>query len=324
MANRVIFALSFNAARMEATYFPSAIKNALISFFYVYKENQRTYDANLKLVKRIRQKSSVLFVDSGVFTMKNKMAGLSVSGKLGLKSKTEMDAMIAMMAKKKKYFVTFAKAYARFLRDYDNLFDWAFDLDVDQFLGVETADAFYQYLKKRAKSPRKIVRIWHSTRTFDDWKAWCDSGDYDYLAVEGGGSHSRDFDFYRRFVRYAHKKGIKVHILAATDPKLMTYVPFDTGDSSSWMIGSRYAKVYTPLGLIGFGDEVGAGHWDHLTKEEKKTIMTWAKTHGHEFTPETLKRSWAARELLNIEYFLDMDKNLKLDSKNVYRTSFME
>ena len=185
-------------------------------------------------------------------------------------------------------------------------------MDVDQFLGLNVAEWFYDYLCDNVHEPKKIVRIWHSTRTIEDWKKWCESGEHLYLGIEGGGSHSRDPHFYNRYVDIAHKNGVRVHILAATDFKFMQQVPFDTGDSSSWMAGSQYGYVYTPFGRITFAERknqsASTPNWATLSSEKKGKIVEWLKSLGLSYKQSELQKRWQAREMVNIACFLEEDK----------------
>lgn len=321
-AGRTIFALSFNRSRLDATFFPSKIENTLVSYHYLRRKDPAAHASAMHLLKRISKKSKVLMIDSGIFTLKAKYMGAHVGGKLGTMPADQMAELNRQIRKKTPFFVQFAKDYANWLAKYDKLYTWAFDLDVDQFLGIAAADAFYAHLCKKVPNPRKIIRIWHSVRPFSTWKEWCANGQHDYLAVEGGGSHGRDPHFYQRFIDVAHSYGIKVHVLAATDARFLASVPVDTGDSSSWMVGSRYGYIYSPWGPVSFGQQ-SKRHWNSLVPEQKKQLQTWLKENNLEHRPEVLSEDWVEREFINIEYYLWMDRHYDPRGK-VKRGTFLE
>lgn len=323
-AGRIIFALSFNKSRLEATYFPSPIDNVLISYFYIHRPTSKAKGVSLDLVERIRKHSKLVFIDSGIFSLKVKHLKVTVATKTVALPADYVHKLITEARKKMPMFVDFAKAYVAWLSRHDDLYDWAFDLDVDEFLGLEVAEKFYAYLRNRVKNPRKIIRVWHGyTRTYEDWVKWCESGEYDYLAIEGG-QHNKNYDFYRRMIKKAHEHNIKVHILAATDLDFLKNVPCDTGDSSSWMSGSRYGYIYTPHGRVSFGEKhtPSMPHWDLMTAHKRAEVTKWLKSHGLETDGEILKTSWEAREMANIAYFLENDKPYQADGQ-VFRRGFL-
>lgn len=323
-SGRIIFALSFNRSRLDATFFPSMIKNVLVSYYYLKRSKKDSADATALLMKRIRDKAELVYIDSGVFTLKVKFLGVQVGGKLGARPRALVLASQRAALKNLEFFGKFARTYGHWLRDNDKLYDWAFDLDVDQFLGIPVADRFYEYLTHVMPHPEKIIRIWHQTRKFSDWVDWCKSGKYKYLAVEGGGSHDRDPEFYRRFIDVAHQYGVKVHILALTDLEFMQRVPVDTGDSSSWMAGSRYGYIYTPFGRVTFGrsSSTAMPHWDAVPDAKKKIIQNWLKSRGLEWRADRLQEDWKAREMANIQFFLESDAKYA-PKHNIKRVSFL-
>ena len=322
-AGRLIFALSFNKSRLESTFFGQPIKHALVSYYYLRRSTVHSTQVALKVLKRIRKQVKTLFIDSGVFTLKVKYMGVSVAGKLGSEPQDKLAESNAKIREEHlPVFARFALGYSQWLRKNEDLYDWAFDLDVDQFLGIKTADVFYRTLCASVKNPDKIIRVWHASRKFDDWVEWCESGRYKYLAIEGGMSHGRNIDFYRRFVEKAHKHRVKVHVLAATDPSLMQNVPFDSCDSSSWMIGSRFGQVMTPFAMVSFGHTKSpASGWNLLSGRQKKNILEFWKERGVDPDLDKMQTSWVNRELANIQYYLWLDR--PFDGSAADRTSFL-
>lgn len=322
-AGRVIFAAVPNKSRLEETFFKSDIKHSLVSYFYLQRKKDVASKGVTQLIQRIRDQSKVFFIDSGIFTMKAKFMGANIAGMMGAVPVDRIRQINKEIMKKLPYFVEFAKAYGSWLSVHEDMIDRAFDLDVDQFLGVEVADKFYQHLVRKVNDPKKIIRIWHSTRPFEEWIKWCESGEHDYLGVEGGGSHRKDFDFYNRFIKVAHKNNVKVHILAAADYGFLSKVNVDTGDSSSWTAGARYGLVCTPHGIVSYGSKMNK-HWNTLIPEEKEKIVDWLKSKDLEWRPKRLMKNWIDREMANIAYFLHMDRPFVGNKKQVSKTWFLD
>lgn len=311
-AQRMIFAVSLNKIMMD-TYLRSKAKTALISYYYIRRRTKAGWKTSLEAVRKIREHSDVVFIDCGVYTMKTKMMGAQVGGKPDTMPRDHLEGLKRKFTANIKVFENYATRYAAWLKRYDDLYDWAFDLDVDQLLGVDVADRFYRLLVSTVPNPRKIVRVWHMDgRTFDDWVEWCKSGEYDYLAIEGGGSHGRDYDFYHPFVDVAHKHGVKVHVLAMTDPEFLRRVNVDSGDSISWAAGGMYGYIMTPRGRIFFNSTPGKKHnlwhWDRIGKQHQKQVIEWLEESGLESQPKVLRSSYQARDIINIFYLTSMDR----------------
>ena len=173
-------------------------------------------------------------------------------------------------------------------------------------MGLDVAELYYTKLLEVAPVS-KIMRVWHSHgRDWKDWQEWCSSGQYSWLALEGPDQHNREVDMYNRFIDYAHRYNIKVHILAVTTLQFMGQVILDTCDSSTYTVGGRFARLLMPSGRdILIGKRYKAyykNHFDNLSKVEQDgaaEIMTYLG-----FTPDELSDSHNKRCLFNILVFL--------------------
>lgn len=327
-AGRVVFALSFNASRLRSTFFPSAIKTVLVTYYYIRAKSKRGTITKNRLMKQVREHADTVFIDSGVFSLKVRFMQAHVLSRITSLPIEEIERRQKLCLDNYVYFERFAKNYAIWLAKNDKMYDWAFDLDVDEFLGLDVAENFYKMLKKNVPNPKKILRVWHSIyRTYEDWCKWCESGEYEYLALEGPAPHRWNPDFYRRLVDKAHKHEIKVHVLACTEPNFFRLVSFDTGDSSSWMVGSRYGYIYTPYGTVSYANKSGSSssmpNYTTVPTERKEKIIRWMRKNGLDYEWGDMAKSWEAREFINIQFFLDMDKKYIVDGQ-VYRKGFLE
>ena len=307
--SRVVFASVPNDPFVDKQIIPGGCKLVLFSYMYLKNKDPQWTRNLLSRTKTVAQK---IYIDSGVFSFIRKMKMPGLNRKIfavppEVRSEVNRQA-IARMAE----FEQYTRAYVKFLNDYDEYIDWSFDMDIDIVADVASANRLYAYMRKHCKSPQKIIRIWHFTRSYEDWQRWCDSGEYTYLSLEGAGSHDRDVDFYKRFISYAHARNIKVHVLAMTSPVFLKHVNCDTADSSSWSMGGRYASVYTPTGIISFAAKGGVAYssqkqWNSLSKLKQKEVITWIRKGGLDYTPEDLLASdshgWKARNLVNIYYY---------------------
>lgn len=306
-AGRIVFAITPNKNFFDM--FDWIIKATgkkmpcmLVSMYYL--QGKRGSD-NLK---HIRDMCDRLFVDSGVFSLRAKVYkdfDVSFHKKYWQLSEAERQLMIDAGTQHVKMFDSFAQQYAEFLSTYGNMLDIAIDLDVEQFLGYPKAEEYYKLLTRYFPT-EKIMRVWHSPRGWQGWQEWCESGSYEWLAMEGGWEHDRDTKMYTRFVDYAQKFGIKVHVLAVTTHSFFRDVPFDTCDSSTYTVGGRWARLLMPNGKdILVGKQYKArydNHYDNLTPEAQAACCEIMHYLG--FTVEELSEDHNKRCLFNILVFL--------------------
>ena len=91
---------------------------------------------------------------------------------------------------------------------------------------------------------KQCIPVWHKIRGLDEYKKMCD--EYPYVAVGASGKNEDSAwvkthpDLLRQLVRMAHSKNAKIHGLGYTNLKLLPTMHFDSVDSTTWTIGSRY------------------------------------------------------------------------------------
>jgi len=275
----------------------------LVSMFYL-----RGKGGSEKLGK-IRGLCDRLIVDSGIFSLRSqilKAQGVSIRvahWKLGSAAQQQL---ISICQDNMTMFDQFAEEYGTFLSVNDDLLDTAIDLDVEQMLGIDKANDYYRDLST-CINPRKLMRVWHAfKRTWHDWSDWCESGDFDWLAMEGPDQHNRDVGMYTRFINKAHQHSVKVHILATTTLSFLSKVPMDSCDSSTYTVGGRWARLIMPGGrdvLVGEKYKADYGNnYSNLPLVEQKEVQEVFRYFG--FTLEELSTSHEARCLFNALVFL--------------------
>lgn len=279
------------------------LSNVLVSMFYLRG------DKGPEKLQRVRNLCDRFFVDSGVFSFRSqflKEMGISIRVAYWKLPMEEKERLWAMGKKYRSEFDAFAEEYARFLDRHKDSIDVAIDLDVEQFLGLDVAEQYYQQLQESLDSS-KIMRVWHGYgRDIKDWEAWCSSGAYKWLALEGPDQHNREVDFYRKFIRIAHKYGVNVHVLAVTTLSFLNLVATDTCDSSTYTVGGRWARLIMPDGrdvLVGTSYKKYYGnHYDNLPKDWKDYADSVFDYFG--FSVEELQESHYLRCMFNVLVFL--------------------
>lgn len=178
----------------------------LESFFYVRDDN--TFR---QMLPKYRQN---VIIDSGAFTF-------IMNGDQGI----DIDS--------------FTDQYIEFLQEYD--YDLFFEMDVDKVHGFAKVKRLRKRIEQKTGKPS--IPVFHMDRGLRDFRAMC--RDYNYIALGVGG---KDFSFtdhkaFNTFVAHAHRENAKVHGLGITGMTVLSKVPFDSVDSSSWTAGNRYKQV---------------------------------------------------------------------------------
>lgn len=116
---------------------------------------------------------------------------------------------------------------------------------------------------------------------------------------------------------------IKVHGFGITALPLLLRYPWYSVDSTSWVMTGRFGSVFVPRKrngkyvydemshkvVVSDKGDVGDGkHFKNFSPMERKVISEYFAEHG--FTEEQLAADYMARDRLNIQYFLDLEKNL--------------
>jgi len=316
--NRMVFSTSLTKKFVDDILLPERVENILISYWYL-KDNPKE---KLKLqFASLKKTTQQLFIDSGVFSF---YRIFKVPGK-GLSSNSpEMKQTRISVLKRFPEMLEYTRKYVKFLNYYDDWVDWAFDMDIDIFSSRKAADKLCQYMLENLKSPKKIIRIWHWTRSFDEWKEWCDSGLYKYLALENPKSHKHNISFYRRFIDYAHQRNIKVHVLATTSPEFLKHVDCDSADATTWVSGGRFGYCDTPFGQIDFGTGMAGNHWEKQNPTIQENLAKWLKEQKLPNT-DTLKKDWQARNRVSVRYLHNMGyEPVDRESNAIRHRSFLD
>ncbi len=291
---RVVYA--FFSTELNSIAKPSGPRPVLISYYYL----KDAKEGGLKRLEEWRKYSQpwTLILDSGVYTLRGQLKlGLKASSGNKLKefTKQDFDYIYDLTLQKKDKIDEHVRGYAQFLKDAEGLYDIAVEMDMDDWMGVQYSDIYYEWLCEKVSST-KIMRVWHqSGRNWADWVSWCNDPTQSYLCVEGGTILGRNITLYNKFIFEAHKMNKKVHILALTIPQVLRDTPVDTTDSSTYSNGGRFATVKVPnLGEICFSTKTDLSkattssgrHYVALSKEDLEFCVNYFQSIG--FTLEQI------------------------------------
>ena len=179
--------------------------NNLFSFYDKTAVNQYSF---------IKSISKNILIDSGAFSIFNSNPNVNFD----------------------KYF----EGYCKFVESLtnDEIIKGFFELDIGALISYEKV---LYYRNRLDEVSDKIIPVWHLYLGVEEFKKMVQK--YDYISIGGIVSKEINKNKLAPYVKYAHKHNTKIHGLGITTQKILDTVPFDSVDSSSWLL-SRFGQMY--------------------------------------------------------------------------------
>jgi len=118
-----------------------------------------------------------------------------------------------------------------------------FELDIDRIVGLEKVEEYRRRIEKR--TGKQSIPVWHINRAWAYFERMCD--EYEYVSLGGIAKNPNGKTIEKLFpwfIDHAHKKGVRIHGLGYTDTNKFKLYPFDSVDSTTWNVGSRYGNTF--------------------------------------------------------------------------------
>ena len=138
----------------------------------------------------------------------------------------------------------YVKKYAEFI--IKNKIKLFFELDIDVVVGLKKVEYYRKFLEDR--TGRQPIPVWHSGRGKDYYLRMCEN--YPYVAIgttsamEEGRRIRQNPMVLKWFIDRAHEAGSRIHGLGFTSTKYLPFLKFDSVDSTTWLSGARYGRIY--------------------------------------------------------------------------------
>lgn len=139
-------------------------------------------------------------------------------------------------------WLSYADEYADFIRD--NKIKQYFELDIDSLKGLKYAEMLRDRIEARVGW--QSIPVWHTERGKDYFLGMVK--DYDFVAL---GSIAKVLPpkipisekYFPWFIHTAHEHGARIHALGYTSLSGLRKYRFDSVDSTTWTVGSRFGQV---------------------------------------------------------------------------------
>jgi len=162
-----------------------------------------------------------------------------------------------------------------------------------------------EYLEKIGLKP---IPVFH----FDEWKAKKFKLFSDYITrhdkiaiggIAGVPAKFKDLEKFLNFVFRHTKDKIKVHGFGITGSKILKTYPFYSADSTSWLIGAQYAKLFRFKGqkfiIISVGRKI---------KIEKEKLLKLDNPYQYINVDKTMRKKNSIRCIQNIRAYQEYEK----------------
>uniref|UniRef100_A0A7C3WRE7 Uncharacterized protein n=1 Tax=Dictyoglomus turgidum TaxID=513050 RepID=A0A7C3WRE7_9BACT len=208
---------------MEATS-ENILKDIYIPYGMVSYYFLRDRDETSILEKLVNFYGMELVCDSGTATF------------LGMANKSEA------IHREKKVLIKedldkYVSEYVNWLKKYKDYFHFYVELDVDKLVGYEKVLEYRELFKKNGLKDKLLV-VWHSTISMEEYEKMCQ--EYNFIGIADEPELPRINELFEIAKRYKRK----IHGFALTQPKYIERFPFYSVDSTSWKAGSRYGTTY--------------------------------------------------------------------------------
>lgn len=178
----------------------------LMSYYYIRK--------NRNLANYIKQHSELIMIDSGAHSFHQG---------------------------KKENWEQYTREYAQFIKEFDDeKVVGFFEMDIDGQIGYDNVLKLRHILEQASN---KIIPVWHKNRGIEEYKKMCRDYAGKVIAISGFANEDITDAQYISFLKYARQYGCKVHCLGMTRQKILSKVPFDYTDSSSWSQSGIFGKI---------------------------------------------------------------------------------
>lgn len=135
----------------------------------------------------------------------------------------------------------YADEYADFIIKYQ--IKKYFELDLDAIIGINKTEKLRERIEQKTKI--KSIPVWHKNRGKQYFIDMCK--EYPYVALGGIALQEiskTNFELmFPWFINVAHINKAKIHGLGYTNLKGLTKYHFNSVDSTTWTMGSRYGQI---------------------------------------------------------------------------------
>ena len=218
--------------------------------------------------------------------------------------------------------------YINFLNEYDEGVEICCQWDTIP-VGVEPEVASqqtwdnYWYMRERLKSPEKLLYVFHEGEDYKWLEKALQHDEITYIAL--GGVAKKPFKIRDKFFETCFeiiskvKPTVKTHAFGMTNLEILENYPFESADSTTWLMAAINGELCTKYGRICVSQQVQhkPSHYNKLPQLVQQQINEQCVLYGTSI--EQCMEDQDSRQLYNINYFKDWADNYKYKGNNRYQ-----
>ena len=186
----------------------------------------------------------------------------------------------------------------------------------------------YLYMREQVKDKDKLLPVFHIGEDFRHLQNMLDAtfnGEHiPYIGLGGtvGLACTVKEDWYKqcfKIIQQSSNANVKVHAFGMTNLEILENYPFESADSTTWLMASINGELCTKYGriLVTPRTRYRSYHYDKASPFIQQYIQEQCIKYGT--TLEQCMEDQESRQLYNINYFKDWADNYKYKGNNRYQ-----
>jgi hypothetical protein len=192
------------------------IDRLLVSYHYIQRKGKKFLRSRLEKHPNVK-----IMIDSGAYTFHVKEEEYK--------------------QKPLEFWEKYLEKYTNFIKDNKDIIFSCVELDIANIVGFDKVD----YFRKKYFEPLRdegvlVCYVWHDYDGEKYWEEMCKK--YDYVGFSLAEKSMSEANIVKK-VNTAKRYGSLIHGFGVTRVELMSKVPFFTGDSTTWLVGTQYGEL---------------------------------------------------------------------------------
>ena len=186
----------------------------------------------------------------------------------------------------------------------------------------------YLYMREQVKDKDKLLPVFHIGEDFRHLQNMLDAtfnGEHiPYIGLGGtvGLACTVKEDWYKqcfKIIQQSSNANVKVHAFGMTNLEILENYPFESADSTTWLMAAINGELCTKYGRICVSQQVQhkPSHYNKLPQLVQQQINEQCVLYGTSI--EQCMEDQDSRQLYNINYFKDWAENYKYKGNNRYQ-----
>ena len=186
----------------------------------------------------------------------------------------------------------------------------------------------YLYMREQVKDKDKLLPVFHIGEDFRHLQNMLDATfngeDIPYIGLGGtvGLACTVKEDWYKqcfKIIQQSSNANVKVHAFGMTNLEILENYPFESADSTTWLMAAINGELCTKYGRICVSQQVQhkPSHYNKLPQLVQQQINEQCVLYGTSI--EQCMEDQDSRQLYNINYFKDWADNYKYKGNNRYQ-----